>query len=97
MIRSSLPDSLHLEFWTLRHISVLVPLRGRTGCLPWRLRSKCSVMITASADFLFLFKIYLFLFYVHWRFACMRVCGRVSDPLEVGLQTVVSHYVDAGN
>lgn len=33
------------------------------------------------------------LFYVHWSFAYMYVYVRVSDPLEVKLQTVV----DAGN
>ena len=39
----------------------------------------------------------LFLFHVHWYFACMHVCVRVLDPLEVELQAVVSCYVGGGN
>ena len=35
--------------------------------------------------------------YVHWCFACMYVCVRVSDSLELELQTVVSFHVCAGN
>lgn len=38
----------------------------------------------------------LFLFYVH-HFVYMRVCVRMSDPLELELQTVVSGHVGAGN
>jgi hypothetical protein len=30
---------------------------------------------------------YLFLFYIHWCFGCIYVCVRVSDPLELELQT----------
>ena len=40
---------------------------------------------------------YLFLFYVHLCFACIYVCVRVSDPLELELQTVVSCHVSAEN
>lgn len=45
----------------------------------------------------FFLMIYLFLFRVHWCFACVNVHVRVSDPLELELQTVVNHYVGAGN
>ena len=46
---------------------------------------------------IFFFKVsYLFLFYVHWCFACLHVCVRVSDALEVELQTTVSYHVGAG-
>ena len=45
----------------------------------------------------FFLMIYLFLFRVHWCFARMHVCVWVSDPLELELQTVVSHHVAAGN
>jgi len=41
--------------------------------------------------------IYLFLFYAHWCSARLYVCVRVSDPLELELQTVVSYHVGAGN
>jgi hypothetical protein len=40
---------------------------------------------------------YLFLFYVHWYFACMYVSVRGSDPLEGELQSVVSCHVGARN
>ena len=39
----------------------------------------------------------LFLFYMLWCFACMYVCARLSDPLELEIQTVVSCYVVVGN
>lgn len=39
---------------------------------------------------------YLFT-YVHCCFACMHVCERVLDPLELELQTSVSCYVLNGN
>ena len=39
----------------------------------------------------------LFLFYVHWCFACMCVSVRVSDPLELELKTVLSCHVGAEN
>jgi hypothetical protein len=32
-----------------------------------------------------------------WCFACMCVCVRVLDLLELELQALVSHHVDAGN
>ena len=38
-----------------------------------------------------------FLSYVHWCFAYKCVCVRVSDPLGLELQTVVSCHVGAGN
>jgi hypothetical protein len=41
--------------------------------------------------------IYLLLFYVHWCFDCMHGSVRVSDALEVELQTVVSFHLGAGN
>lgn len=41
----------------------------------------------------FLNIIYLFLFYVHWCFACMFVCARVLDT---GV-TVVNCYIGVGN
>ena len=31
---------------------------------------------------------FLFIFYVHWYFASIYVCVKVSDPLELELQTV---------
>jgi hypothetical protein len=34
---------------------------------------------------------------MHWCFACLYVCVRVSDPLEQALQAVVSRLVVAGN
>jgi hypothetical protein len=37
-----------------------------------------------------------FLFYVHWCFVPMYVWVRVSGPLELKLQTVVSCHVPAG-
>lgn len=45
----------------------------------------------------FTFSIFYNLFYVHWYFACMHVCMRVSDPPELELQTVVRCYAGAGN
>ena len=39
----------------------------------------------------------LFLFYVHWSFAYMYACMKVSGLLEPELQTVVSCHVGAGN
>ena len=38
-------------------------------------------------EFFFFKMIYLFLFYVYWCLACMYVCTRVSDPLELELQS----------
>lgn len=38
-----------------------------------------------------------FLFYVHLRFARIYVCVRVSDALNLEVQTVVSCYVGNGN
>ena len=35
------------------------------------------------------------LFYMNWCFACMYVCVRVLDPLELEIQTVVSCHVGA--
>ena len=35
-------------------------------------------------------------FYVHWCFACMYICIRVSEALEVELQTGVSSQVILG-
>ena len=35
-------------------------------------------------------------FYVHWCIACMYVCVRVSDPLEMELQRVVSYHMGVG-
>lgn len=32
-----------------------------------------------------------FYFYVHWCFTCMNFCVIVPGPLELELQTVVSH------
>ena len=37
----------------------------------------------------------LFLFYAHWYFAYMGVYVRLSDPLELRLQTIVSCHVGA--
>ena len=34
---------------------------------------------------------------VHWCFACMFVCVRVLDPLELKLQALVSCHIGAGN
>lgn len=39
----------------------------------------------------------LTLFYMHWCFARIYVCVRVSDSLELRLQTVVSHPVGTEN
>lgn len=38
-----------------------------------------------------------FLFYVHWNFACMYICVRILDPLELKSQAVVSYHVGVGN
>jgi hypothetical protein len=38
-----------------------------------------------------------FLFYIYWCFACVYICVRESDPLELELQMVVSCHVVAGN
>jgi hypothetical protein len=46
---------------------------------------------------IFLKKIKKIFFYVHWCFDCITVSARVSDPLELEIQTVVSCHVDAGN
>ena len=40
--------------------------------------------------FFLFFQRFIYLFYVHWCFACIYVYGRVSGPLELELQTVVS-------
>jgi hypothetical protein len=50
-------------------------------------------MVGMLSGFLFL----SFKFYVHWYFACLYVCVRVSGPLELKLQTAVSCHVVAGN
>jgi hypothetical protein len=42
------------------------------------------------------FVVVLFLTFM-WSFACMYVCVRIPDPLELELQTVVSCHVDSGN
>ena len=41
--------------------------------------------------------IFKFLFHVHWCFTCMYMYERVSDPLELELQTVVNCHVGVGN
>ena len=41
--------------------------------------------------------LFIFIFYVHWCFACIHVCVRVPDTLELELQTVVSSHVGARN
>ena len=43
------------------------------------------------------FSVSLSLFYVHWCFACMYICVRVSETLGLELQIVVSCHVDTGN
>jgi hypothetical protein len=40
--------------------------------------------------------IYFFLFYVHWHFACMCIYVKVSEFLELELQTVVSCELNPG-
>jgi hypothetical protein len=40
--------------------------------------------------------IYFYFMYI-WCFACMYVCVKVPDSLELELQTVVSCHVLAGN
>ena len=52
--------------------------------------------------FSFLLKIlnlilYNLILYMHWCFACMYICVRVLDLLELELQTVVNCHVGAGN
>lgn len=32
--------------------------------------------------------------YVHWCFGCMNACVKLSGPLELELQTIVSYHVD---
>jgi hypothetical protein len=44
-----------------------------------------------------LFNFYLFLFHVHRCFACVYVCMRVSDALELQLYIAVIHSVAGGN
>ena len=39
----------------------------------------------------------LFLFIVHWCLLAHAICVKVSDPLELELQTGVSCHVGAGN
>jgi hypothetical protein len=41
--------------------------------------------------------LFFFVFYVHWCSACMSVCMRMSEPLQVELQTVVRYHVGAGS
>jgi hypothetical protein len=69
------------------------------GC--WDLNSvpleEQSVPLTAELSLQSPKVVFLFLSYVHWCFACMSVCVRVSDPLELALQSVVSCYVGAEN
>lgn len=36
------------------------------------------------------------LFMRNWRLACVNVCVRMFDPLELELRTGVSHHVGAG-
>lgn len=56
--------------------------------------AEMNVMLSSFAPFL----IYLyFIFYVLSFFACLCVCVKVLDPLELELQTVVSCHVGAGN
>jgi len=57
-----------------------------------------SLLINFIASYLFL-KIYLFfnLLNVHWCFGCRYICVRVSDLLELELETVVNCCVGAGN
>ena len=45
-------------------------------------------------SFLFLKKIFVFIL-VHWYFTCMNVCVRMSNLLELELQTVVNCHVGA--
>jgi hypothetical protein len=45
----------------------------------------------------FLYISLIIAFYVHWCFACVYVCVRVSGPLELELQTVANHHVGDGN
>jgi hypothetical protein len=53
----------------------------------------CFVVVVVVVLLLLL----LLLFNVPWCLACTYVCVRVSDPLELELQTVVSCPVSAGN
>jgi hypothetical protein len=45
---------------------------------------------TTTAGLKIFLMIYLFLFYVHWCFACMYVCVRMSDLLELELWIIVN-------
>jgi hypothetical protein len=40
--------------------------------------------------------LFLFLFRMDWRFVCMHICMRVSEPLELELQIAMGCYVGAG-
>jgi hypothetical protein len=56
--------------------------RGRGG----KLLLACSSWLAQSALFLcFLNYLFTYLFYVHWSFACMYVCAKALDPLELDL------------
>jgi hypothetical protein len=50
-------------------------------------------MIALSIVFFYDLSIHLFIHYVHWHFACMKV----SDSMEPELHIAVSCYVCAGN
>ena len=54
-------------------------------------------MTAISTDDSFFFLISIFLFYVHWCFDCVYVGVKMSGPLELELQAVVSCHVGAGN
>lgn len=45
---------------------------------------------------IFTYFYFIILFYVAWCFVCMYVSVKMSDPLELELQTVVICHVDAG-
>jgi hypothetical protein len=71
--------------------------RCKTPCSTWWLVLKLweeLKFLWHSTSRVFFFNFCLFIyFYVYWCFAHMYVCVRVSYPLELELQTVVSCYV----
>ena len=78
------------------HISYFLLLRkSPTMTSSWELMSIFFLHFsTIVFFFFFLKKIFVFIL-VHWYFTCMNVCVRVSDLLDLELQTVVNCHVGA--
>ena len=76
------------------HISYFLLLRkSPTMTSSWELMS-IFFHHFSTIVFFFLKKIFVFIL-VHWYFTCMNVCVRMSNLLELELQTVVNCHVGA--